>query len=322
MTIPTHPELTNDEREELRQFLIDHTTNKLGVNFLAIDKNLKVMKSFYERPCYGGLKSFTGSIDTDYICALTGNHTTISEMPDAVRFWMDYVLNRSPYRFAYVVNDLDDAMEHGVVVSTDFPSNYVVGSLMAWKEGWRYSHICKMFKFLVDRGMDEDLAFIYSGIFGNYFSPQYNINYLIESHPVDHFTAEYGLENFKNADIQFETSKFKVDSLYRGERGYKNCNNATSYTPFESKVSSMFLDDEGISRASQCFIKRRNDILYDVCLSFYELGGKTYVNPFKYTGTVDTKLVSDKSIYKSPEKLFSVMHKHYPEYCPEKPITV
>lgn len=79
-----------------------------------------------------------------------------------VEVWfLDYILNRSPYADTFVTKDAEEALEERLVVSsTDHEGCLVGGAIVALRRLWEHVYVAHSAYDLVQAGVNEDLAFI------------------------------------------------------------------------------------------------------------------------------------------------------------------
>lgn len=83
-------------------------------------------------------------------------------LPKEVELWfVDYILNRSPYAITFVEKDAVKALETRLTVSSgDHPGNLVAGGVVALRRLWEHVYVARAAYDLVQLGVNEDLAFI------------------------------------------------------------------------------------------------------------------------------------------------------------------
>lgn len=82
-------------------------------------------------------------------------------LPKKVELWfVDYMLNRSPYNQIFLEKDAVKALEEQmVVVNGNHPGNMVGAGLVALRRLWEYVYVAHSAYDLVQHGVNEDLAF-------------------------------------------------------------------------------------------------------------------------------------------------------------------
>jgi hypothetical protein len=80
--------------------------------------------------------------------------------PEIELWFVDYILNRSPYSQIFIEKDAEKALaERVTVVSGDHPGNLVGAGLVALRRLWEYVFIAQAAYDLARQGVNEDLAF-------------------------------------------------------------------------------------------------------------------------------------------------------------------
>lgn len=74
--------------------------------------------------------------------------------------YMDYILNRSPYKDIFVIKDVDYCLNYGVLVDTDNPGNVILSGLTLTRMLWEYTSIPLFWAELKKLGVQEDLALL------------------------------------------------------------------------------------------------------------------------------------------------------------------
>lgn len=83
-------------------------------------------------------------------------------LPKEVELWyLDWLLNRSPYADAFITKDAEKALETRIVVSSgDHPGNYVGGSIVSLRLLWEHTYAAQAAYDLHKAGVHEDVAFL------------------------------------------------------------------------------------------------------------------------------------------------------------------
>lgn len=83
-------------------------------------------------------------------------------LPKEVEVWyLDWLLNRSPYADAFITKDAEKALETRIVVSSgDHPGNYVGGSIVSLRLLWEHTYAAQAAYDLHKAGVHEDVAFL------------------------------------------------------------------------------------------------------------------------------------------------------------------
>lgn len=70
-----------------------------------------------------------------------------------------WLINISPFKDCILSKDVNYAWEYGMVFNPEFPSNYVVGAMTAFRMGYEYDNIVRTWYALVSIGVDPTWAF-------------------------------------------------------------------------------------------------------------------------------------------------------------------
>lgn len=83
-------------------------------------------------------------------------------LPKEVELWfVDYILNRSPYQSTFIEKDAEKALETQVTVSTgEVPANLMSAGMVALRRLWEYTSVAHTAYDLVQAGVNEDLAYV------------------------------------------------------------------------------------------------------------------------------------------------------------------
>lgn len=83
-------------------------------------------------------------------------------LPKETELWfVDYILNRSPYAKTFITKDAEEALEEGITVSSgDHPGNLVGGAVVALRRLWEHVYVAQAAFDLAKAGVNEDLAFL------------------------------------------------------------------------------------------------------------------------------------------------------------------
>jgi hypothetical protein len=95
-------------------------------------------------------------IGTAYTCTMG------RPLSKEVELWfVDYILNRSPYSETFVSKDAAECLQEQMTISSgDHPSNLLVAGLVALRRLWEYTTVVSVAYSLVQHGVNEDLAFV------------------------------------------------------------------------------------------------------------------------------------------------------------------
>lgn len=80
--------------------------------------------------------------------------------PEVEHWFVDYMLNRSIYKDAFITKDATQALAEGVVlIDGDKPGNLVGGAAVGLRRLWEHVYVARAAYDLVQQGVNEDLAF-------------------------------------------------------------------------------------------------------------------------------------------------------------------
>lgn len=113
--------------------------------------------------CHANLRNGKGSkfiINGLMIGTSYGSNPGRILAPEIELWFVDYILNRSPYSAIFVEKDAEKALkERMVVVSGDHPGNLIGAGLVALRRLWEYVFVTQAAYELAKAGVNEDLAF-------------------------------------------------------------------------------------------------------------------------------------------------------------------
>lgn len=130
-----------------------------GTNaFFYTTTDKQVVKS-HNTACYARLKGVVTSplylIDFPMV-----NRGKWPETSEVQKPFMDYMMNRSPYKDIFLLKDVEHALQYGFLCDTTIPSNLLIGGLTVMRSLWEYTYIPLRWKELVDLGVNEDMALL------------------------------------------------------------------------------------------------------------------------------------------------------------------
>jgi hypothetical protein len=82
-------------------------------------------------------------------------------LPADTEFWfVDWLINRSPYSQVFIEKDAEEALKTRMLVASgDHPGNILGAAMVASRRLWEYVFVAKAAHDLVKEGVNEDLAF-------------------------------------------------------------------------------------------------------------------------------------------------------------------
>lgn len=112
--------------------------------------------------CHAGMSELAGAARV--VNALMGGegYATGRVLGPEIELWfVDYILNRSPYAETFITKDAAKAIEQEYTVSSgDYPANQVAAGMVALRRLWEYTYVAAAAYALVEAGVNEDLAFL------------------------------------------------------------------------------------------------------------------------------------------------------------------
>ncbi|MNQ96273.1 hypothetical protein D3C85_1118690 [compost metagenome] len=76
-------------------------------------------------------------------------------------WFVDYILNRSPYADTFITKDAKQALEQKYTVSDgNHPANLMAAGMVALRRLWEYTYVAAAAYDLAKAGVNEDLAFL------------------------------------------------------------------------------------------------------------------------------------------------------------------
>jgi len=247
-------------RDEPVFVYIDGYTNKNKRNFpLFTCDNARVVYAFVHEDGRAWVNSYTGCYGSmarggegdDQLtsgCAYILNYLVLpsgTKLPPEGRYFLQWLLNESPWAPLYITKDPQEAIDHGVLVDCKFPNNVVTSACIATRwTGERRQHM-KLWDVLVKAGMSPHNAFWMT----NFFS--FVAGQVVFSPCHDH-TPFGGYELSKEAYNNYLNNEFTstndlysklatYNDLYRqfGERAAMH-NGPWGYAPFYDKLRMVY----------------------------------------------------------------------------------
>lgn len=91
--------------------------------------------------------------------------TTAEAYKPIYRRFIDYMINRSPWKTAFIPCDVDVAINRGVYANIEEKLSNVVNALIALRQGHENRQILRSWKYLLDNGFDENTSWAASQFF-------------------------------------------------------------------------------------------------------------------------------------------------------------
>lgn len=160
----TLDELTLDAANQLIERL-DRRQMNWSMNAAIIgvfESPLLKPKCSSNQACHAGLSNLTS---TKRVVSALMDGSGYAEgrglAPEVELWFVDYILNRSPYAETFVTKNAKEALAYKYTVSSsDTPSNLMAAGMVALRRLWEYRRVAQAAYDLVQGGVNEDLAFL------------------------------------------------------------------------------------------------------------------------------------------------------------------
>lgn len=290
-------------------------------NLLVLSDGDEIMD--FDRACYGYLKGCTYSSRVEFILTFNNGHGDWELNEDTVFKYYDWLINRSPFKYAYMPTTVEHVMKYGVIVDTNTPANYMVGSLIAFKKAFYEHNQVHLWGKLVDMGMSEDLAYVCSeNLSPAYIDQSYGHWPKFESSTTCWLTlTKSGFNNFHNHDVKFTRPSYRVNNSYRGIRRFGE---RPSQSIGDAYIHTLFQTDVTLRRYFNGEWKKIPfmESLYENFLNYGKNSGESlvYINPFgSPTGSRSNLYNLGNHSPKNIEILFKTCNQYWPKHCPPIP---
>lgn len=126
--------------------------------------------------CHAGMSQLQGCKVVVNALMSGEGYATGRVLPRETELWfVDYILNRSPYAETFISKDAEMALERKFTVSSgDYPANQVAAGLVALRRLWEYTCVAAAAYSLAQAGVNEDLAFLLGHLVNTSNSPKGN----------------------------------------------------------------------------------------------------------------------------------------------------
>lgn len=150
---------------------------------------------------------------TEYKTAVldVAGHYNTHEHPEAFKAYVDYIIQRSPWKGAFINRTTDEVVAEGVALNVNEGVNYVVSAAVALRIGYEYMQLAEDFHSLASSGCPEHLAFLTASMCNGYGIKGY--------YPLN---GQRGSHHVVSSSMRFKTLK---DFFFKGE-----CKKGESYT--------------------------------------------------------------------------------------------
>lgn len=122
-------------------------------------KELKTVEQMYDI-CHARLGTLNGNEPLYVWNFLCKNRRGWKDTKDVQRDFLDYVVNRSPYKDVFLIKDIDYIFKNGMLCNVDVPDNLLAGALILVRSLWEWTYIPLHWKKLVLLGVNEDMALL------------------------------------------------------------------------------------------------------------------------------------------------------------------
>lgn len=184
--------------------------------------------------CHAGLRSLEGCKRVVNALMSGEGYATGRVLYKEVELWfVDYILNRSPYAETFVTKDAEKALEQKYTVSSgDHPGNLMAAGMVALRRLWEYTYVAKATYDLAKAGVNEDLAFLMGHIVATGNNPGPDSAACWEGYSAGHCSLSPGhmdwkaTKNFLAHKVTQPNPNFSAggrydnyDSLYSSKKG-------------------------------------------------------------------------------------------------------
>lgn len=156
-----YPKYVGTKIRELRETVEDmlDADEHLGLcNFIKI--NCRENEEVYSGACHWDLKYWGGVDNPQYVLDYV-MYSSIEE--EYYKAFVDYIVNRSAYRYVFVEKDVDTIFSQKVnVVSTKFNVNLIAGALIALRGASEFPNFVISWINFINQGFDEHVAYCLS----------------------------------------------------------------------------------------------------------------------------------------------------------------
>lgn len=148
-----------DEVEDQIKVVSKEGTGFLN-SFRVIFPTVEKRKVYKNEPCFHKLNNTGGGSDFVVSSILK---TDLTDRRNLV--YLKYVMEESPFRSVFM-NTFEEAVgDSTVVVTSEAPSNLMVGGLVCTRYLWEFPHHIRLFNDLVDSGIEKGIAFLFLHFF-------------------------------------------------------------------------------------------------------------------------------------------------------------
>lgn len=174
------------------------------------------------QPCHGRMKQGWDS-GVKYIRSAIYPSVRAEVSYELQRWYYRWLLQVSPYRFCIMNKSVKDIQENGLLVRTDVPANYLLGTLIASRYTWSHYEVVLLMRELVKKGVEKNLAFVASHLFRTVYDDSSKIEGYRQHNPHDETLAiqvgyvnQEFVENFSSATLK------NPEADYEQRRSYQN----------------------------------------------------------------------------------------------------
>lgn len=178
--------------------------------------------------------------------------------PEVELWFVDYILNRSPYAETFVTKDAETALKERITVSSgDHPGNLVGAGVVALRRLWEHVYVARAAYDLVQKGVNEDLAFLVAHAIQSPSDINDDTTVSWTANLNWHTSIDIGVMSFKACKNFMERKLTDPNELYSEAgryRGYSAMYNGGKGASLSSYILTKFptakLHDKGPKKAS------------------------------------------------------------------------
>ncbi|MGL5324014.1 MAG: hypothetical protein ACRC91_04725 [Aeromonas sp.] len=134
----------------------------------------------------------------------------------SVNLFVDYLVNNSMYRDAFVSKDVEFIINKGFICRTDVPSNLLAGALIASRRISEYDFVLKGWRAMMEAGVNADAAFALAHVF-KFLSGKVSVGRSSGHCSIDGYIMNFEtMHNMMAHDMKNPNRNYNEDSSYGG----------------------------------------------------------------------------------------------------------
>ncbi len=214
--------LSTYKLRKLREFASKHGRTANLCSWAIVKK--RGLITFTDQPCYVGLSRYsTDNTEAEYIyCAFNHRRAGQCGIPKKTQtFYLEWLLNSSPWSRCYETKCAKEASKYGVVVNTGFSTQEMQWAMVAYRNVFEHPMFCVAFKHLMSNGCEPTLSYLVAHSCAPTKSPLRITGHVKEgdlyySHcPINPVVTKGMYQNMLNKNVHF-TSPYKESKRYVG----------------------------------------------------------------------------------------------------------